>query len=308
MFAAWREMRLRVFRKPRIVRGLAVVGFALAHSAGATPGEGGVLEGASPKHLVAQAVAYEHGEGVPKDQLKAAALYCDAARDGDSEAQFNLGWMYANGRGVARDDAAAAAMFRMAAAGGHAYAQRMLGFLGDEPGRLPECMGAPEPPWIDTASDTAEGPDFFAVLPAWKRQIADIVAALAPRYGVDPRLALSVIQVESNFEPRALSVRNAQGLMQLVPETAGRFNVTNPLDVRENLRGGTRLPALASRVLSGKGPACRRRLQRRRSGGRQVHGHTTLSGNARICAARAASCSTASDIRTIPASPVPRRS
>jgi hypothetical protein len=129
-------------------------------------------------------------------------------------------------------------MFRLAAAGGHDYARRMLALLGDEPGRAPDCMGKPEPPWTDPGPQFADGPDFFADLPSWKKQIADIVTTLAPRYAVDARLALSVIQVESNFEPRALSVRNAQGLMQLVPDTAARFNVTNALDVRDNLRGG----------------------------------------------------------------------
>ena len=74
--------------------------------------------------LVAQALAYEHGEGVPKDPLKAAALYCAAARDGDPEAQFSLGWMYANGRGVAHDDAVAASLFALAAAAGHRRSRR----------------------------------------------------------------------------------------------------------------------------------------------------------------------------------------
>ena len=60
---------------------------------------------------VALARAYEHGEGVPKDPARAAALYCEAARDGDADAQYGLGWMYANGRGVARDDAVAASLF-----------------------------------------------------------------------------------------------------------------------------------------------------------------------------------------------------
>ena len=43
-----------------------------------------------------------------KDLSKAAELYCEAARLGHTQAQFNLGWMYANGRGVARDDGIAA--------------------------------------------------------------------------------------------------------------------------------------------------------------------------------------------------------
>jgi TPR repeat protein len=50
---------------------------------------------------LARALAYEHGEGLPKDPLVAAAIYCDAARAGSAEAAFRLGWMYANGRGVA---------------------------------------------------------------------------------------------------------------------------------------------------------------------------------------------------------------
>src|SRR5438105_3318618 len=73
----------------------------------------------TPSDLVARALAYEHGEGVPKDQIKAAALYCDAARAGDAEAAFSLGWMYTNGRGVAHDDAIAAALFAHAARKGH---------------------------------------------------------------------------------------------------------------------------------------------------------------------------------------------
>ena len=48
-----------------------------------------------------QAISYEHGEGVQKDVAKARALYCEAAKQGDAEAQFSLGWIYANGRGYA---------------------------------------------------------------------------------------------------------------------------------------------------------------------------------------------------------------
>jgi soluble lytic murein transglycosylase-like protein len=238
MFAARRDRHWRAGRNLRAAHWLALAGLAIAAAAGASPDLAGAPVSGSPQSLVAQAVAYEHGEGVPKDQRKAAALYCEAAREGDTEARFSLGWMYALGRGVARDDAVAASLFTLAAAGGHAYAQKALKLVGDERGPLPDCMGSPEPPWVDAEPPVDEGPDYFADLPAWKKQIADIVAVLAPRYAIDPRLALSVIQVESNFEPRALSPRNARGLMQLVPETAVRFNVANALDVRDNLRGG----------------------------------------------------------------------
>ena len=54
--------------------------------------------------LLAQALAFEHGEGVPQDTDKAAQMYCEAARLGNAEAMYSLGWMYANGRGVERSD------------------------------------------------------------------------------------------------------------------------------------------------------------------------------------------------------------
>ena len=63
-------------------------------------------------------------------------------------------------------------------------------------------------------------------------------ALLAPRYALEPRLALAIIAVESNFEPGARSPKDARGLMQLVPKTASRFNVGNPYDIKDNLRGG----------------------------------------------------------------------
>jgi Transglycosylase SLT domain len=189
---------------------------------------------------LARALAYEHGEGLPKDEKIAAALYCEAAVAGSAEGAFELGWMYANGRGVARDDGTASALFELAAKGGHQYARATLERLGGVHGLLPECMRPPMPPTFETqfADVPDDGTDPFANLPPDKRKIADVVHRMAPRYGIDPRLALAVIAVESNFNAVARSVRDARGLMQLIPETAARFNVRNPYDVQENVRGG----------------------------------------------------------------------
>ncbi|PYT88486.1 MAG: lytic transglycosylase domain-containing protein [Acidobacteria bacterium] len=68
----------------------------------------------------------------------------------------------------------------------------------------------------------------------------ELVAAAASRYGVDAELITSVIAVESNFDPKAVSRKNARGLMQLLPETAARFGVKDVFDPAENIDAGTR--------------------------------------------------------------------
>jgi hypothetical protein len=71
-----------------------------------------------------------------------------------------------------------------------------------------------------------------------RRQVESLVQKLAPEYALKPDLVLAVIAVESNFDPKARSIKNAQGLMQLIPATARRFGVSNPWDPGENIRGG----------------------------------------------------------------------
>jgi len=69
------------------------------------------------------------------------------------------------------------------------------------------------------------------------------------RYGVPERLVHAVIRVESAFNPRAVSVKGAQGLMQLMPETASLLGVRSGFDPQQNLDGGVRhLRGLIDRV------------------------------------------------------------
>ena len=69
--------------------------------------------------------------------------------------------------------------------------------------------------------------------------LADLIEPVAARHGLDARLVAAVIWVESSGDPKAVSRKGAQGLMQLMPETARRLGVTDALDPSENVEGGT---------------------------------------------------------------------
>jgi hypothetical protein len=79
-----------------------------------------------------------------------------------------------------------------------------------------------------------------AVAAVVKAPYRELVEAAAARYNVDADLITSVIAVESNFEPKAISRKNARGLMQLLPGTAAKLGVQNIFDPQENIDAGTR--------------------------------------------------------------------
>ena len=203
-----------------------------ALGAGVARGQGGETDSTRAASLRQEAIAYEHGEGVTRDPLRAAALYCASARLGDMQAQYNLGWMYAHGRGVPRDDAAAAFFFQAAAEQGLGVAARMLQVVGGATAEVPACLRPPPP------AQAVAGPPGVNYQLTAPRKIVELVLKMAPQYQVEPQLALAIIAAESNFNTHALSPKNAQGLMQLIPETSERFNVKNPYDPAQNIRGG----------------------------------------------------------------------
>ncbi len=90
---------------------------------------------------------------------------------------------------------------------------------------------------------TIEPEEVFTPVPAKpvvKPPYRELIEAAASRYNVDADLISSVIAVESNFDPKAVSRKNARGLMQLLPETAARLGVKNMDDPKENIEAGTR--------------------------------------------------------------------
>jgi hypothetical protein len=66
-----------------------------------------------------------------------------------------------------------------------------------------------------------------------------LIRAAALKHGLDEKLITGVIAVESNFNPRAVSRKQAQGLMQLIPQTAARYSVANIFDPAENIDAGS---------------------------------------------------------------------
>ena len=70
--------------------------------------------------------------------------------------------------------------------------------------------------------------------------ISETIRQAAHHYGVDSRLIEAMVQVESRFEPFAVSRVGAMGLMQLMPETARQLGVANPFDIEENIYAGVR--------------------------------------------------------------------
>lgn len=69
-------------------------------------------------------------------------------------------------------------------------------------------------------------------------RLETLVDHYASRFQLDPALLLAVIKVESDFDPQVVSRKGAQGLMQLMPDTARLLGVRNPFDPSESIFGG----------------------------------------------------------------------
>ncbi len=67
-----------------------------------------------------------------------------------------------------------------------------------------------------------------------------LISEFSKKYQVDFALIKAIIRTESGFNPRAVSRKGAKGLMQLMPATAQRMNVSNIFNPRENIEGGVR--------------------------------------------------------------------
>jgi hypothetical protein len=90
------------------------------------------------------------------------------------------------------------------------------------------------------AGPQAPGKQNVRSIPAPPAHISELVERSARAHQVDPLLVQSVIQVESNYNPYALSTKGAEGLMQLMPSTSRMLGVTNSFDPVENIEAGVK--------------------------------------------------------------------
>jgi len=198
------------------------------------------------RSIMERAVKLELSVEDSNGMWQAAKLYCEASLYGSTEAQYRLGMLYAFGRGVPENRAFAAALFSLAAHQGHAKARDMLETVQLRTSELPACVTDPSalPERPTAAFPTLDSARYgnidkrLAALPESKRWVIGLVSTLAGWYAIDPKLVLSIINTESNFNVGARSNKAAQGLMQLIPATADRFNVRNAYDATQNIKGG----------------------------------------------------------------------
>jgi soluble lytic murein transglycosylase-like protein len=90
------------------------------------------------------------------------------------------------------------------------------------------------------SSATAANVTPLAKLKAAPEKISTLVQETAKAHDVDPLLVESVMQVESNFNPYAVSPKGAEGLMQLMPSTSRMLGVRNSFDPAQNIEAGVR--------------------------------------------------------------------
>ena len=84
-----------------------------------------------------------------------------------------------------------------------------------------------------------------------RRVAAYLVQHYSRIHGIEPELAESIVEVESNWRPAAISLKGATGLMQLMPQTAQRFHVQNRFNIEQNIRGGVEYLAWLHKLFKG---------------------------------------------------------
>jgi Transglycosylase SLT domain len=184
--------------------------------------------------LLEQGLAAEQGIRGFKRPGLALALYCEAGELGSAEGFFQVGRILRKSASLWHNPTLGNAYLALAASLGHQQAQELHdpalanAFLPELCGDFDNIM----------ASGHFDLDGYLASLSPARQKIAALIRRHAPRYAVDTRFGLAVALAESNLNPLAVSPKNAQGVMQLIPDTQERFGVKKPFDPESSIRGG----------------------------------------------------------------------
>jgi hypothetical protein len=181
-----------------------------------------------------QGLAAEMGAGLKRNPRLAISLYCDAGIMGSSEGYFRIGRVLARGPAYLRNPGLANAYFALAARLGHHAAREHF----DETVATAPLEGDCSSLEAGAAVEPFDIDGYLAGLSPDRRKVAELIRRHAARYGIDVRIALAIALAESNLNAQAVSPKNAQGVMQLIPGTQERFGVTMPFDPESNIKGG----------------------------------------------------------------------
>ncbi|NVZ11532.1 transglycosylase SLT domain-containing protein [Allochromatium humboldtianum] len=94
--------------------------------------------------------------------------------------------------------------------------------------------------WSQAQSPQTKSKPLPASLKVRRAQYDGLIQSAALRHGISAELLHAVIRAESNYNPKAVSPKNAQGLTQLIPATAKRFGVTDAFDPQQAIEGGAK--------------------------------------------------------------------
>src|SRR5579862_9793368 len=98
--------------------------------------------------------------------------------------------------------------------------------------RQAQAVGNTSIPWVDPAVPCAPIPE---------PELAKMIDEVSQKQGVDTSLVREIARQESGFRPCAVSLKGAEGLMQLMPETQAQFQIADPFDPRQSLEAGSKL-------------------------------------------------------------------
>ncbi len=213
-----------------------VEGFLLAVCLSATVSAAQAAAYADPPRVaaaLAQGLAAERGLGIRKNPGLAIEFYCDAATMGSSEGFFRIGRMLMRERKL-RNPRLANAYLALAARLGHREASMLHDPLVPNASIDEVCSGL----YGGAGQSKFNLNGYIARLSLDKQKVAALIRLKAPHYGVDVRMALAIALAESNLDANAVSPKNAQGVMQLIPDTQARFGVQKPFDAEQNIKGG----------------------------------------------------------------------